>query len=73
MFSGDSFFFTKVFSAKLIQVDLKFVTAVHFTKFRFEFSYAGKRYRFLSAGSGLRLLKERFKSPGFIEVLAKTN
>ncbi|GAB2025041.1 EbsA family protein [Lactovum odontotermitis] len=70
MFSGDNFFFTKIFSARLVQVDLKYVTAVRFSKFRFEFSYAGKRYRFLSAGKGLSLLKEKFKTAELKESLA---
>jgi hypothetical protein len=69
MFSGNNFYFTKIFSAKLVQVDLKYVTAVRFTKFRFEFSYAGKRYRFLSAGKGLKLLKEKFITTELRETL----
>jgi hypothetical protein len=63
MFSGNNFFFTKIFSAKLVQIDLKYVSAVKFGKFTFEFSYAGKHYRFLSVGSGLKLLKEKFNAP----------
>lgn len=70
MFTEHRFYFTKLFSAKLVEVDLRYVTGVQIGKFTFQFNYAGKYYRFLSVGDGLKLLKKRFEEEDLLENLA---
>ncbi|HEY0221345.1 hypothetical protein [Lactovum miscens] len=67
MFIENSFYFTKLFSAKLVEVDLRYVSGVHTGKYTFQFNYAGKYYRFLSVGNGLNLLKDRFQKADLLE------
>lgn len=48
--------FTTFPRVKMKSIDLKYITAVRTTKSGFEFSYAGKRYQFLTFGNSKRAL-----------------
>lgn len=48
--------FTTFPRVKMKSIELKYVTAVRTTKFGFEFSYAGKRFQFLTVGQSKQIL-----------------
>lgn len=60
LFFDNDFYFTKIFNTKMVKIELNYMTAIYFDHFSFEFSYAGKHYRFITIGHAQQLLKEKF-------------